>query len=308
MRHKYSTHFALPHDVEPRRVTKFFEPSVALIIKSLEPSGRRIKIRRFKKFNKLPLEVRRLIWAEAAHLQRVVQFGPEARSIDSFHHALNLSTGQNTFVSFCTEANRVRVSAGGKVPAMLQVNQEARREGLRYYEKPFGEILTNPGSGPYFNFAADMVYFQNPSVGAAFLGSRSYFSPIMVNPCSCSPVSQEFRELIKSKLRHLSVRTLDARFPNPDVRYKLSLGMFVNLYTFTTGNLLSVRTVAAQSNPSTEPLLLWRKDNELVEAWDTMQNKPDIIFLDSTQMNQLLKDPMVKSRAKTAPKKYIKPL
>ncbi|KAG4444340.1 hypothetical protein IFR05_000214 [Cadophora sp. M221] len=275
---------SLLQDVEPRRVAKLPEPPVALTVKSLEPNGRRIKIRRFKKFNKLPLEVKRMIWAEAAHIQRVVQFGVKNPSSNQFHHEA-ISINGNSIRKQCTEVYLARVSAGGNVPAMLQVNKEARSEGLRYYEKPFGEILTN--AGPYFNFAADTMYFPDLQTGAVFLGSRSSSSNV-ANACDCSSVSERFRETITAKLRHLSFGTICSYPWNSDTRYNPSLDLFTNLQTVTIGHLGFVQLPAAQIDPVKEYLIKWMKYKKLCKDWEAIKNKPDIRVRDSREMNDLL--------------------
>ena len=75
---KHSTHFELPHDAEPRTFTHHL-PTSRLSL-SPAPRGRRVKIRDFKLFDKLPLELKRMIWEECAMIPRYIQFDVYGRT------------------------------------------------------------------------------------------------------------------------------------------------------------------------------------------------------------------------------------
>ncbi|PVH82337.1 hypothetical protein DL98DRAFT_530430 [Cadophora sp. DSE1049] len=118
---KHSTHFDLPHDVEPRRSS--IELSNLTTSTSPSPSGRRVKIRTFKLFNKLPLELKRMVWEECSMIPRCIKFDVYGRT-------------------------------GCELPGWCLNDWQ-----LFHYTLSFSEFLL---SGPlYFNFAVDSIYFPS---------------------------------------------------------------------------------------------------------------------------------------------------
>lgn len=161
-----------------------------------EPTGKQVKVCKFKYYNKLPLEVRLMIWAECARVPRVVQFGiynPETRE--------GCFPRRYRSRKECQSCIQIFVHAEGKVPMMLQVNQEARKDGFRYYEKPFVDVLTR--CNPYFNFAVDVLHLKSSVAGEVLFGHWN--NSTAADPCTCSPVTPAFKDLLSTKLRHLSI-------------------------------------------------------------------------------------------------------
>ncbi|KAH7327168.1 hypothetical protein BKA65DRAFT_480887 [Rhexocercosporidium sp. MPI-PUGE-AT-0058] len=87
-------------------------PAARIKTKSLPPP-----LTKFKLFPKLPLELRRRIWADAASVPRNVDLHC---SIDNFHF----------FSTSC-------------IPAILHTNSESRNEGLRHYKATFGRAASS---------------------------------------------------------------------------------------------------------------------------------------------------------------------
>ncbi|KAK0100484.1 hypothetical protein ONS95_008433 [Cadophora gregata] len=195
-------------------------------VPNVEPTGNRIKIRKFKYFTKLPLEVRLMIWAECAHVSRVIQF-------DHYDPSVRRPIVPFRFINACPGCIQVFVQAGGKVPTMLQVNQESRREGLRYYEKPFGGFLGR--RSPYFNFAVDVLHLWNSIAGEVIFGHGRLPNRDVSYPCHCVTTSSIHQNNLSEKLRHLSITQWDLDWSQGPGNPKFSLGFFPQLQTFTFG-------------------------------------------------------------------------
>jgi len=69
---KHCSHFELPHDTEP--LISIHQLATSRLSLTPAPRGRRVKIRNFKIFNKLPLELQQIIWEECAMIPGCIQF------------------------------------------------------------------------------------------------------------------------------------------------------------------------------------------------------------------------------------------
>ncbi|PVH82336.1 hypothetical protein DL98DRAFT_620385 [Cadophora sp. DSE1049] len=256
-----------------------------------EPTGKRIKIRKFKYFDKLPLEVRGMIWAECAHVPRVFQidhYDPSpsrARwQLVPVHVSSSGRCQKCIQVFFCKE--------GGHVPVMLQVNQESRKEGLRYYKKPFGGIII--GGNPYFNFAADVLHFKSSVAVEVLFGHRYNNNVVMPAPCACSPISSAFKNLLSAKLTHLSVVEWSEFQLLPNAPVKFSVGMFQHLQTFTFGWEMVMDILSLIDAKK------FQKMEDILGVDQTMSpDKLAMKFLHHMAMTNFLKVPKIKARKKS---------
>jgi len=109
-----------------------------------------IILSKFQLFPKLPHELRLKIWSLAANKPRAIKLlflDPE--TLPSCHHS------------------------NSKVPSVLHASQEARKEGLRYYELCYEKASELDGylwprrdgtvfpRGVYVNFAVDLFYHES---------------------------------------------------------------------------------------------------------------------------------------------------
>ncbi|KAH7357156.1 hypothetical protein BKA65DRAFT_423996 [Rhexocercosporidium sp. MPI-PUGE-AT-0058] len=119
----------------------------------------------FKVFPKLPLELRNMVWKEAARVPQLVKIGLNPSAHRYIGEVVNFT----------------------KPPALLHVCTESRRVALPEYEVAFAKWST--GDGIYFNFERDAIsfdfkdgyvaltYFFNPSSGIYGVHSRIAFPP-----------------------------------------------------------------------------------------------------------------------------------
>jgi hypothetical protein len=89
----------------------------------------------FQRFGALPIELRIKIWREVCHVPRAVE------------------------IIRCDEKERRKLPYKTPPPAVLHVNQEARREGLKYY-KTFFSSKDYPTYETYINWKVDYLFLQ----------------------------------------------------------------------------------------------------------------------------------------------------
>lgn len=125
-----------------RMKIKVDKEAAALRLKFWRPT------RQFRRFPKLSLELRRIIWKFAAKEPRLVEFTcyPKQKSIVS------------------------RFPSRTTVPAILHTSQEARTCGLEVYEKlDFGSLFDST----FINWELDVVLFESGKAMTAFMNIES---------------------------------------------------------------------------------------------------------------------------------------
>jgi len=110
----------------------------------------------FNRFGQLPVELRLKIWNFAAQEPRLIEIEyPEKEDEDSIFF-LNIRTGHSGF----------QVSRRSRIPpSILQVNAEARAEGLRWFERRnFNSFREeNEKFKIYYNPDSDIIFFGDQS-------------------------------------------------------------------------------------------------------------------------------------------------
>jgi len=144
----------------------------------------------FHPFLRLPPELRVMVWENIIPKQRVVRIrdakipDPEAEVV--IPAPWNLPA--------------VDLKVVHEVPAILQVNIESRKEGLKLYTSPFYSRLKDP---ILFNFSRDILVFDGHSPSIDFLSffhfwfERSHYG--------LNPERIEEWRTIQAKLRHLII-------------------------------------------------------------------------------------------------------
>lgn len=270
---KHSAHFKAPHDVKPRRSTNRILIESLAPLPSPEPSGKRIKIREFKYFPKLPPELREMIIKEANKNSRCVTIRKRIVLDKS-------DVSQNIAGPYCNHLYWI-VSAGAAVPQFLQVNKESRSICLKSYELCFGELLA---AGPiYFNFAVDSLHFLTIEDGQVFLGARYTLNTPAMQLCKCLPVSQSAKDEPLKRLRYLVIGNWMHRMYNST---QFSFDMFEGLETLVLGRSL---------NPTVHSI----PGITLGRNYNAMVKKPQITFLAADDLAKVTKPAFVRKK-KTA--------
>lgn len=117
-----------------------------LVTKDNEKRLQSKPLSKFPKFPKLPTELRLEIWQWVARVPRVI----EIRSVAGVTMG---SFETMDFDFYADESKGIRTNA--KVPTILLVNNEARQEGLKFYQLSLG--LVGSEVHTYVNFEVDTI-------------------------------------------------------------------------------------------------------------------------------------------------------
>ncbi|KAG4416101.1 hypothetical protein IFR04_010744 [Cadophora malorum] len=250
-----------------------------------QPTGTRVVIEDFKLFSKLPLEVRRMIWAKCAHFRCMFQ-------IDDSRGHYNANSRKK-----CTRLYRLSfcMKVGQQVPIMLQVNQESRKEGLRYYIKPFRWIVKVESR--YFNPDADVLHLKSPDIAQAFFGHRRQK---IRGYCTCPPALSATMETLIPKLRHISIAGWSEVQLQDHLPVNCSAGIFKHLDTFTfEWELVSVIM----------SLIKWKNFKKIEEILGIEQTvlpgRVTLNFLHYRAMKKFLEVPKIKALRKLRKKRSV---